>query len=572
MSKRLNRRQILKGVAGAAVTAPFLSSVWERQAKADGDAGGGIAPKQLVVMFTHYGCITNSFFPVKSHGPLAASDLSPTLAPLAPYVSKLLLPRGIRAMNEWTMNNDGTNGLGQGNDPHTQVVGSYFTCQPITPNSNDPFSFDESTKFNAKPIGSSLDHVMAQQISAGGLPLYMRVGNSGGTAGESPQSNISYLLGGGTTAYAVPGTPADIYPGLGSPLQVYSALTGLFQAGASMTPADYAAVKGQSILDLVQDDLNTLERFNMSQADRNKLETWKALLAGPTSALFVPLQCNSAAARLLGVTQTTADMSQWPGTDVLEAMVTSTMDGADVYSAVAVLAAICNYNPVIFLKYPPNYVFSGLGILEESASLSRRLNNAGMSGTCYPNAIDQILKIDGYYAQKFTNLVGMMNGITNADGSTLLDHSATIWFNEMSDGLAGNLNNLPIVQVGSCGGYFKTGWTINVDPGNPGSPDLTQGNSTGECDDGGPNEMVDGLDQTTGTDPSLANGPINKYFCNLMNALGVKAGADGFPANGGFALVTHFGYSDRTQDFCGGAGAVAGATIHNPGEYTEFKA
>jgi hypothetical protein len=101
---------------------------------------------------------------------------------------------------------------------------------------------------------------------------------------------------------------------------------------------------------------------------------------------------------------------------------------------------------------------------------------------------------------------------------------------------------------------------------------LTQGNSTGECTDGGPNDTVDGIDQVTGTDPSLANAPINKYFCNLMNALGVKAGADGFPAVGGFAPVTNFGYSDRTQDFCGGAGAVAGATIHDPGEYAEFKA
>src|SRR5580658_2893073 len=172
MSQRLNRRQVLRGVTGACVTAPFLGSVWDRQAKADGDAGASLAPRQLIVMFTHYGCITNSFFPVKSHGPLAASDLSPTLSPLAPYVGKLLLPRGIRAMNEWTANNDGTNGLGQGNDPHTQVVGTYFTCQPVTPNSNDPFSFDASTKFNAVPIASSLDHVMAQQISPGGLPLY----------------------------------------------------------------------------------------------------------------------------------------------------------------------------------------------------------------------------------------------------------------------------------------------------------------------------------------------------------------------------------------------------------------
>ena len=569
MSQRLNRRQVLRGVAGACVTAPFLGSIWERQAKADADAGTRVVPRQLIVMFTHYGCITNRFFPVKSQGLLAASDLSPTLGPLAPYVRKMLLPRGIRAMNEWTANNDGTKGLGQGNDPHTQVVGTYFTCQPVTPNSNDPFSFDQATKFEAVPIGTSLDHVIAQQISPGGLPVYMRVGNSGGNAGESPQSNISYLLPKG----AASGTAADIYPGIGSPLTLYSALTGLF-GSATTTPADYAAVKGQSILDLVADDLATLERFDMSAADRNKLETWKSLLASMPTPL-PSAQCTPLAAQALGLTTTTTDLSQWPDSstsDILTSMVTSTMDGADMYSAVTVLAAMCNYNPVIVLKYPPDYTFSGLGISEEAASLSHRLNNAGMTGSCYPNALALISRIDLYYAQKFANLVGMLDGVVNSDGSTLLDSSAAVWFNEMSDGLAGNLNNLPIVQVGSCGGYFKTGWTINVDPGNPGAPDLTQGNSTGECNDGGPNDSVDGIDQVTGTDPSVANAPINKYFCNLMNALGVKAGADGFPAVGGFAPVTNFGYSDLTQDFCGGAGAVAGATIHNPGEYTEFKA
>ena len=39
-------------------------------------------------------------------------------------------------------------------------------------------------------------------------------------------------------------------------------------------------------------------------------------------------------------------------------MVTTSLDGADMYSVMAVLAAACNYNPVIFLKYPPNYVFT----------------------------------------------------------------------------------------------------------------------------------------------------------------------------------------------------------------------
>ena len=118
-------------------------------------------------------------------------------------------------------------GRGQGNDPHLNPCGSYFTLQPVTPNSNDPFSFAQDTKFNAMPVGSSLDQVMAQQLSSSGTPLFMRVGNSGGTKGESPQSNISYLKAAGAAATAA----ANIYPGLGTPQQVFSALTGLFGSG-----------------------------------------------------------------------------------------------------------------------------------------------------------------------------------------------------------------------------------------------------------------------------------------------------------------------------------------------------
>jgi hypothetical protein len=582
MNRFLSRRHILRGVAGAFVAAPFLSSVWERAARAAGEAGagtsGGTNPKQLIVMFTHYGCITNSFFPAKSHGALAASDLmGTTLAPLVPHVSKLLIPRGMRALNEWTANNNGAGqGRGQGNDSHTQIAGTYFTCQPVTPNSNNPFSFAQDTKFNAKPIATSLDHVIAQQVSPMGTPLFLRVGNSGGTAGESAQSNISYLLPAGSAA----GTAANIYPGLGTPAQVFSALTGLFQSSSStMTPttkADYASVKGQSILDLVKDDLETLKRVDMSMADKNKLQAWEDLLTTASTGMGTgpgaSKQCTQAVANMLGATQanvTTAGMGGL-GSDTLTAKVgSSSLDGADMYSLMAVLAAMCNYNPVIFLKYPPNYTYTGLGCMEESHALSHRLNNAGMQGSCYPNAINLLLKIDAYYTQKFTNLIAWMDSIANGDGSTLLDSSACIWFNEDSDGNAHNLNNIPIVQAGSLGGYFKQGWTINVEDG---SASLTQGRSMAQCADGTSNGMADGVSQGTGSDPNVANAPINKYYCNIMNAMGVKAGSDGFPSKGGTQPVTHFGYSDKTQDFAGGAGAVSGATIHNPGEWTALKA
>jgi hypothetical protein len=552
MTKHLNRRIFLKGLGGAVVAAPFLSSVFERAAKGQPMPGGAGMPKRFIVMFTHYGCITNQWFPAKSHGQLTAEDLMPTsLAPLAPFAKKILIPRGIRSMNEWTANMV----RGQGNDSHTQIAGSYFTCQPVTPNSNNPFSFDQATKFNAKPVGPSLDHVMAQQLSPNGTPLLLN------TAGQNDgaQSAISY---------SAAETP---FKGLNA-RQAFSGITGLFQQGAPMSPDTYAAIRGKSIVDLVKDDLDTLARADMSQSDKHKLAAWKDLL-DQTGSVIASGQCTADLATMLGATQANVNKAAMGGlgVDVLTTKVTDSLDGADVYSAIAALSASCNANPVIFMKYPGNYLFKGLGINTEAHSVSHRLDNAGMTGPCLPNAVKMLLQIDGYYAQKFANLVKMLDSIPEG-GGTVLDNTATIWFNEMSDGNAHNLNNAPIIQAGSCGGHFKTGWIINVDPAQPGAANLSNGKSVSACMDGASGQMINGTTQSTGTDAKVANAPINKYFCGLMNAMGVKAGADGFPAKGGSAEVGKFGYSDKTEDFIGGKGAVAGATIHSPGEFTELRA
>jgi hypothetical protein len=451
----------------------------------------------------------------------------------------------MRAMNEWTV--DMT--LGQGNDEYLQTAASFLTCQPVTPNSNDPFSFDTAKKFNAKSIGPSLDHVMAQQLSIGGTPLFIRVGNGN----DSAWSAISY---------SASETP---YPGLGNPTQIFSTLTGLF-GGGSLNPDSYRVARGKSVLDVVRDDLATLERFDMSQSDRRKLSAWKELL-NQTGTTVVPEQCTADVAMSLGATQENVDAAATSdlGTDRLTRTISGELDGADIYSNLAALAAVCNANPVILLKYPASYVFRGLGLEIDSTSLSRRVGNASSTGSCVTGVIDMLLAIDDYYVRKFAHLVGLLNGIAEGDG-TVLDSTAAVLLRDNSDGCAKNLNNLPIVQVGSCGGYFKTGWAVNVDDG---SPDLTTGNSESLCAEGTPN-MVNTTQKLTGTDPKLANAPINKYYCNLMNALGVRAGPNGFPAVGGTAPVTHFGRYDRTEDFVGGD--VNPPTINSPGEFSALKA
>lgn len=141
----------------------LLGSLEERRAKAQGIPVP--VPKRLVIMFTHYGCLTDRWFPANSHGPLSAGDLAGTsLEALAPHAGKILLPRGIRAMNEWTEDNS----LGQGNI--LGIAGSYFTCAPVSPNGTSPLDSGAS-QFLPQPIAASLDHVCAAPLTPDVPPL-----------------------------------------------------------------------------------------------------------------------------------------------------------------------------------------------------------------------------------------------------------------------------------------------------------------------------------------------------------------------------------------------------------------
>jgi len=489
------------------------------------------APKRLIVFYTYNGCLTNRWFPALSHGRLTRDDYAAmrTLAPMAPYADKLLMVRGIRAMNEWSF--EGT--LGQKNDPWTQVNGSYFTCHPVTPNAPEA-SANNFGKFDAKPTGRSLDHVCAEQVNAGGgVPLFMQIGGIQGNTGNN-QTVISW------------DQPEHIFPGLGTPRAVFSNLTNLFGPGP-LSPDAYQALRRKTVIDVVRDDLNRLRSVNMSQADQRTLAAWADLLHDTSGTVIT--QCNADNAAALGLTndtvQATGDLSK----------ITPLMFD------LAVLTALCDANRIIFMKVPWSFSLGFLGLPGDSTSVSHRTGSALLGGQCVANAIEQIQTIDSWYAQQFAYLVGRLDSIAEGD-RTLLDNSATVWFQQMSDGNAMNLNNLPILQAGSCGDYFKTGWAINVENANP---NMTPGHSDQDCQNG--LTPADSLDMW-GTPPDVATQPINKYYCNLMNALGVKAGDDGFPAMGGTEPVSRYGKYDDTTLF----GTDAPAVIKNPGEYTELRA
>ena len=460
----VNRRFFLKGVAGATLAAPFLSSLQPAHAQA------AASPRRLVIFYTQNGCITNRWFPKVEAGAIDAAALTgTTLAGLAPYAAKLLFPRGLAMFPKGTINGYF--------DPHDQGMGSKLTCAPI-----DPAGSHWST-------GTSLDHVAAGLVNPGTKsPLVLSVGNA--------FANVK-----GIVSYSAPNTP---YSPETKPANVYKALTGVFVTGGSTTPttaADYKVKAGNSILDLVKADLDTFKRLNMSMADKKKVDDWTSLLR-QTEVKITSAACNAETATSLGLTDATTKTTQ--GFD----MATAFTKGGDLMLSLIALTMMCDTNRVIVMQWPGFVTFKWDGIDHQydHHGLSHRNGSAAVGGTCVTGVIDMINQIDNWYATKYAKLVGLIDSIKEGD-KTMLDNSAVMWLPELADGNAHNNNNLPIVIAGSAGGYLKQGQSINLD-----TKTLGMGNSEAAC----------GTSTTIGfnSGSNTGNVPLNKLYVTLMNAIG----------------------------------------------------
>src|SRR5262249_10052238 len=153
-------------------------------------------------------------------------------------------------------------------------------------------------------------------------------------------------------------------------------------------------------------------------------------------------QCNADNAAALGLAADSVQAISGSGSDLSKV--------APMMMDLAVLTALCDANRVIFMKLPMGATYKFLGLSIDAISLSHRTGSALMGGACVAGVIEMIQTVDSWYAQQFAHLVGRLDGITEGD-RTLLDNTATVWFQQMSDGNSCNLNNLPILQAGSCG-------------------------------------------------------------------------------------------------------------------------
>ena len=113
---------------------------------------------------------------------------------------------------------------------------------------------------------------------------------------------------------------------------------------------------------------------------------------------------------------------------------------------------------------------------------------------------DMLFAIDVWHAKRLARLLTKLDAYKEADGKSVLDNSAILYTNELSDGRGHSFMDLPYILAGSCGGAFKQ------------------------------NQYVKLGDATPNDDQKA---PHNKLLNTLVNVMGIESDWFGTPEGGG---------------------------------------
>jgi hypothetical protein len=86
----------------------------------------------------------------------------------------------------------------------------------------------------------------------------------------------------------------------------------------------------------------------------------------------------------------------------------------------------------------------------------------GIAHDTYGASLPLKTRIDQWYFEQVAYLAKQLDDVKEPAGGTLLDSTAMVIANCMQDGAGHNVDGLPFIIVGSCGGYFKTGRVVRM--------------------------------------------------------------------------------------------------------------
>ena len=472
----VSRRHFLRGFGGVALGLPFLEALAPREAHAQ-----AAAIQRFGVFYACNGVDMSRWFPNGEYGALTDQHLLGTAnEALVPFRNKLLIPRGLHMAPRAGGRDPG------GGDDHGRCMAHKLTAFPA--------ALDD-----ALATGPSIDYLLAQRINPGPEgarrpALNLMVGRPNGVAGYD---YISYS------------GPGQAIAAVNNPWDAYASLVSLNSVTDQSAEArDRILRQRQSVLDLVRTQFDRLRQLPLSVTDQQKLDmhftavrevevqvsaTGLACLDPDIQTRATPFQNNLAAAQEEAQYHAVADLQ------------------VDIYA----LALACDMTRVATLHFDrgsggPTFRWDGMN----HEYNHHKLSHGKVRDDCFGESTaggcenvagfqDMLHDIDRWHQRKLARLLERLDAYVEADGRTVLDNSAILYTNEMSDGKLHSFMDLPYIIAGSAGGRFRQNLYFPLGP-------------TGQRDD---------------------SAPHNRLLNTILNVMGVQSDWFGLPEGMGGATM-----------------------------------
>lgn len=394
----ISRRMFLGGAA-ASIALPLFESLLPRRAR----AAAATAPRRLFVFYVPCGIVMDQWTPADEG---ASWTPSPILAPLTPFRDRTLVLTGLA--------NKPARPDGAGD--HAAGTGSFLSCVHV-----------RKTEAENISNGRTLDQYAAAALGEGLRFPSLELGVDGGSAAGGCDSGYSCAYA-RNIAWADATTPL---PKTTNPRVVFDRLFAGFDPEATAAELARRRMYRASVLDLSRRQATDL-KGKLGRTDQAKLEQYLTAIRDLESRL-------DSAQALCAPGQPPGDGLDYPG------HVKAMLD-------LSALAFQCDQTRVI--TFMIGNAGSGrahphLGITEAHHELSHHMNVQA--------TLDKLTAINRWELEQFAYLAGKLDGMTDVDGTKLLDNSLLYLSSEIEDGNSHSHYNMPIVVTGRAGGTLDTG-------------------------------------------------------------------------------------------------------------------
>ena len=430
--KKLSRRHVLRGLGGAVIGLPFLEGLNLRDAKAQDVEPFAIFFRQACGVACaqstdEIGDEPERFWPT-TLGSLTADTLQGrALDELTAYASRMLVVHNVD-MEDYDYGDGHARGALQGLTARGPTV--------------------DGAGGDSEASGESIDHRIGRELNPDGRDsLFLYAGTDGG------------WLGGACISYRGSG---ERRAAIRDPWSAYQTITG-GAVGLSPEESVLAGRRQKSVNDLVRAQMQRLmSRPELSSSDVRRLE----LHFNSIRELEVTLSCRFTADQesLLETGSSIYDSSN--GEDAIET--------TKLHMEVAALAVACGYTRSVAIQFGNGNDGSTRFLdpdngnrMENYHYISHRRASHDSSGAIIPGSDLLHHKIDRYFAQMFRHLLDRLDLYPMPDGSRLLDHGVSVWYNDNGNGPAHGARNIPYIIAGSAGGFLKQGLYLDAEGDGP---------------------------------------------------------------------------------------------------------